>query len=66
MKYQNNLFTEFAKILNHNPNNVKIVFKTNNNLIKYINNKTKLYRISLFFLKMLVYINLNVIVINII
>jgi hypothetical protein len=28
MKHQNNMFYEFAKILNNNTNNVKIAFKT--------------------------------------
>ena len=41
MKYQNNMSNQFAKILNNNTNNVKIAFKTTNNLIKHINNRTK-------------------------
>lgn len=44
MKYQNNVFNEFAQVLNNNTNNIKIPFKTNNNnLIKRINNKTKIF-----------------------
>jgi hypothetical protein len=57
MKYQNNIFNKFAKILNNNTNYLKIAFKTNNNLIKHINNKIKNFTKNfLFFLKMLVYI----------
>ena len=41
MKYHDNMSNQFAKILNNNTNNVKIAFKTNNNLIKHINNRTK-------------------------
>jgi hypothetical protein len=40
MKYQNKIPNKFAKILNNNTNNVKIIFKTNN-LIKQIHNRTK-------------------------
>jgi hypothetical protein len=40
LKYQNNIFHKYAKMLNKNTNNVKIAFKTNNNLIKHTNNIT--------------------------
>ena len=41
MKYHNFLSGKFANILNRNINNVKIAFKTKNNSIQTINNKTK-------------------------
>lgn len=41
MQYQNNLFNKFANILNNNPNNITIAFKTINNFIKQINYGTK-------------------------
>lgn len=34
MKYNNNLTDKCAKMLNNNVYNIKITFKTNNNLIK--------------------------------
>lgn len=34
MKYNNNLSDKCAKMLNNNVYNIKITFKTNNNLIK--------------------------------
>jgi hypothetical protein len=40
MKYQNNMSNKFDKILNNNTNNAKIIFTTNNNLIKHINYRT--------------------------
>jgi len=41
MKYHNFLSGKFANILNKNKNNVKIAFKTKNNSIQTINNKSK-------------------------
>jgi hypothetical protein len=41
MKYQNNISNKFAKILSNNTKNERIDFKTNNDLIKHINNRTK-------------------------
>lgn len=40
MKYQNIIFNEFVNMLNNNTSNVEIAFKTYNNLITYINNRT--------------------------
>jgi hypothetical protein len=39
IKYQNNISNKFPKISNNNTNDVKITFKTYNNLIKHIKNK---------------------------
>lgn len=41
MKYQNNQSENFFEILNNNINSIKVAFKTNNNLIKHINNRVK-------------------------
>jgi hypothetical protein len=40
--------TKLAKILNNGINNVKIGFKTNNNLIKHINNRSEIFTKNLF------------------
>jgi len=44
MKYHNNLANNFAKILNNNINNIKVAFKTNNNLMKQINFRAKNFK----------------------
>lgn len=41
MKYHNSLSGKYDNIINSHSNNVKTVFKTNNNSIKTINYKTK-------------------------
>lgn len=41
MKYQNNLSNKLAKIMNNNTNNIRVAFKTSNNLMKQINYKIK-------------------------
>jgi hypothetical protein len=41
MKHKNNIAEKFIKSLNKNSNNVKVDFKTNYNLIKHVNNRTK-------------------------
>jgi len=43
MKYHN-LSNNFAKILNNNVNNIKVAFKTNNNLMKKIHFRTKNFK----------------------
>jgi hypothetical protein len=48
MKYHNFLSGKFANILNKNKNNVKIAFKTKNNSIQTINNKSKKFTNKIF------------------
>jgi hypothetical protein len=62
MIYKNNKFKNFTKILNKITNNIKIDSKINDHEIKHINNINKNFTKLL--LKRLVYLNLNVILIN--